>query len=182
VLTWAELWFFLIRPATLAACAVALALAWRVSASVARRSRCPRPVALLFVLAVGGVLALTLTPHEPPPGVALAQPPHYLTLIGDGHLDWTTLTAAPDDAEQWANIALYLPIGLLGAGVWGSPARSALFGAALTITVETCQYGIAGRSGSLTDIRNNTVGAILGALLAAATTHRRRPKSPVLHR
>lgn len=174
MLTWAGLWFFLIKPATLVALVATVLVAWPISESVARRARCPRQVAVLFVLAVGWVLALTLTPNEPPPGVAIVQPPHYLTQIGNGHLDWITLTAAPDDFEQWANIALYLPIGFLGYGVWRSAVRAALFGAALTVVVETCQYGIVGRSGSLTDIRNNTAGAVLGALLAAGFSRRLR--------
>jgi glycopeptide antibiotics resistance protein len=176
VLTSVGLWTFLIKPVTLVVLAVVLALAWPVSASVARRAGCPRTAALLFVLAVGGVLALTLTPNEPPPDVFVAQPPHFLTQIGNGHLDWASLIAAPDDDEQWANILLYLPIGLFGRRVWGSAARSALFGTALTVFVETCQYGIVGRSGSLTDIRNNTAGAIVGALVAA-TIRRLNPRA-----
>jgi glycopeptide antibiotics resistance protein len=42
----------------------------------------------------------------------------------------------------------------------------------LTLAIETCQYGIIGRAGSITDIRNNTMGAILGAVFAAAATAR----------
>jgi glycopeptide antibiotics resistance protein len=167
VLTSVGLLTFLAKPPTIAALTLAVVLAWPVSTSVVRRAHCPRPVALLFVLAVAGVLALTLTPNEPPPGVPLDQPPHFLTQLGSGRLLWASFAAAPDDAEQWANVLLYLPVGLFGYGVWRSAVRSAFFGTALTVFVETCQYGIVGRSGSLTDIRNNTAGAIVGALFAA---------------
>jgi VanZ family protein len=64
-----------------------------------------------------------------------------------------------------------VPIGLVGRFVWGSAARAALAGAALTIFIETCQYGIVGRAGSFTDMRNNTAGAVLGALIAAGAAH-----------
>lgn len=164
MLTPAALWIFVCRPATVAAFAVILVAVWPVGAAVARRAGCPRPTAVLFVLAVGGVLALTLTPTR----ASAFEPPHFLTQLADPHFLWATATTFPDDAEQLANIALYLPLGFLGYGVLHSGSRSAIFGAALTVLVETCQYGIAGRCGSLTDIRNNTAGAILGALVAAA--------------
>jgi VanZ family protein len=48
---------------------------------------------------------------------------------------------------------------------------------ALTVFVETCQYGIVGRDGSITDIRNNAAGAILGALLAATAVRFRRRRT-----
>jgi VanZ family protein len=141
-----------------------------VSTAVARRAGCPRPTAVLFVLAVGGVLALTLTPTR----ASAVEPPHFLTQLADPHFLWATSTTAPDDAEQLANIALYLPLGFLGFSVLHSGLRSAVFGAALTVLVETCQYGIVGRSGSLTDIRNNTAGALLGALVAAVVSRAAR--------
>ena len=117
------------------------------------------------------MLALTLTPNEPVDGIYPVMPPHFLTQLTDPALVWSTLTAAPSDAEQWANVALYVPIGLIGRFVWRTAARAALAGTALTIFVETCQYGIVGRAGSLTDMRNNTAGTILGALVAAGAAY-----------
>jgi VanZ family protein len=75
------------------------------------------------------------------------------------------IRGAATDPEQIANIALYVPVGLFGRFVWRSAIGAAAFGTALTVVIETCQYGIVGRDGSLTDIRNNAAGAILGALL-----------------
>jgi glycopeptide antibiotics resistance protein len=130
-------------------------------------------VAALFVVAVGVVVALTLTPSEPAPGVPVVVPPHFLEQIGDPRLVWSLLTAAPADAEQVANIALYVPVGLLGRLVWRRVGPATLAGLALTVAIETCQYSIIGRAGSITDIRNNTAGALLGALAAAALARRR---------
>ena len=54
--------------------------------------------------------------------------------------------------------------------------RATLFGAALTVFVETCQYGIVGRAGSITDIRNNTLGALLGAIAVLLVVRSIRPE------
>jgi glycopeptide antibiotics resistance protein len=81
---------------------------------------------------------------------------------------WSALTAAPSDAEEIANVALYVPVGVLGWLLWRSVGWATLFGAMLTVVIETCQIGVIGRAGSLTDIRNNTAGAFLGAVFAAA--------------
>ena len=168
VLTTLGLATFVSKPATLAVLGATLLLAWPIGRRLAERSRCPRAVAIAFIITVGVILALTLTPNLPMNG-ADPLPPHYLSLLKhDPAALWAEFTSSPLDAEQIANIALYLPVGLLGVLTWRSAVRATVFGAALTIAVETCQYGIIGRAGSLTDIRNNTAGAILGALFAAA--------------
>jgi glycopeptide antibiotics resistance protein len=176
VLTATGLWRFATGPATVAVCVAVLAVAWPLGRRIAERCRCPRTVAVLFVVAAGLILALTLTPSEP--GAGLPQPPHFVHQLGHPRLVWATITAAPGDAEQWANIALYLPLGFLGRFVWRSAARASGFGLALTAFVETCQYGIVGRAGSITDIRNNTAGAVLGALAAATTARLLRRAAP----
>jgi glycopeptide antibiotics resistance protein len=170
MLTAAGLWSFVIQPTALAALVLTFAVAWPIGRRIADHYRCPRAIAVLFVLAVGLVVALTMTPNEPAPRVIEpAAPPHFLTQLHDGHFPWSALIAPPDDSEQVANIVLYIPVGFLGRLVWRSAVRAAGFGMALTVFIETCQYGIVGRVGSITDIRNNTAGAILGAALAAAT-------------
>jgi glycopeptide antibiotics resistance protein len=186
VLTRIGLWTFVAEPATLAVLAATLLVAWPIGRRFADRYRCPRAVAVAFVITVGVVLALTLTPSKPANGVYEVLPPHYLSLLKNNPAAlWAQFTSLPwNDDEQIANIALYLPVGLLGGFAWRSTVRASLFGMALTVAVETCQYGIIGRAGSLTDIRNNTAGAILGALAAAAArgvrrtsrTGRRRPR------
>jgi len=168
VLTAAGLWAFATEPAALAVIVLVSAVAWPLGRRIADRRRCSRAVAILFIVAVGAIVALTMTPNEPPTGVQLPRPPHFVQQLGDPSLVWATATALPNDSEQWANIALYLPVGFLGWFVWRSVTRASGFGLALTMFVETCQYGIVGRAGSITDIRNNTAGAVVGAVLAAA--------------
>lgn len=168
------LWDFVTEPAPLAVLAVVALATWPAARTLARRTGCGRPVAALFVLAVGVVAALTLVPNQPVPGVPVAVPPHFLTQVGDPGLVWSLLTAAPADAEQVANIALYVPVGLLGALAWRRFWAGTLAGLALTVAIETCQYNIIGRAGSITDIRNNTAGAVLGALAAAVPALVRR--------
>jgi glycopeptide antibiotics resistance protein len=133
---------------------------------------------VLLVLVVGVVAALTLTPNPPAPGVVETLPAHFLTKLDEPREVWAKLTAAPSDGEQFANIALYVPVGLLGMLVWRSIIRGALFGAILTLIIETCQSGIVGRAGSITDIRNNTAGALLGALVAAVLSRTVAGNSP----
>jgi len=183
VMTAEGLWAFVTGPPALAVLAATAVVAWPAGARLARRLACSRTAAILYVVAVGVIVALTVTPNHPAPGVVEVLPPHYLTEIGDLRLVWSRLTAAPSDAEQLANIALYVPVGVLGRLVWRSAVRATLAGTALTVAIETCQYGIIGRAGSLTDIRNNSAGALIGAVAAAvliAVVARARP--PARHR
>jgi glycopeptide antibiotics resistance protein len=175
------LWGFVTGPAPLTVLAVTLIAVWPVARRIAGRTGCRRSVAVLFVLWVGVVVALTLTPAEPAPGVPVTVSPHFLAQVDHPRLVWSLLTAPPADAEQIANIALYLPVGALGRLAWRRMIPAALIGTALTVAIETCQYSIIGRAGSITDIRNNTAGAVLGALAAAAALwawSRRRSSAP----
>jgi MFS family permease len=170
------LWHSGIALATLAL-VVTFVVAWPVGRLIADRVGRPRVATVLFVAAVGVVMALTLTPNYPGPEDFLPPPPHFLHYIGDTHRIWAALTAPPSDPEQIANIALYVPVGLFGRFVWRSAIGAAAFGTALTVVIETCQYGIVGRDGSLTDIRNNAAGAILGALIGAVAIRRQAESS-----
>ena len=166
-MTLRDLWFSGVNWPALAALVATAVLAWPLGRLIADRFRRSRAAAILFVAAVGVVAALTLMPNYPVPGDPTVVPPHFLQYIGDVNLVWAALTSLPTDSEQIANIALYVPVGLFGRFVWRSTVRAAAFGTALTVFVETCQYGIVGRDGSITDIRNNAAGALLGALVAA---------------
>jgi glycopeptide antibiotics resistance protein len=172
-----DLWHFILGRAALAVLVATAVLAWPVGRRVAERFGRSRAAAVLFVAAVGVVMALTLTPNYPVPGEPTAVSPHFLHHITDADMAWMALTSVPFDSEQIANIALYVPVGLFGRFVWGSTLRAAAFGMALTVFVETCQYGIVGRDGSITDIRNNAAGALLGALVAAAVAARVVPST-----
>ena len=160
------LWNFISAPVPLVILTATVLLAVPVGRKLATWQHCSPVAAVLLILMVGIVAALTLTPNPPEPGVTEILPPHYLTLLIHPRVVWAQLIAPPADGEQQANIALFVPIGVLAALVFGTIPRATLFGAALTVFVETCQYGIAGRAGSFTDIRNNTLGALLGAIAA----------------
>ncbi|MCA2213298.1 VanZ family protein [Jidongwangia harbinensis] len=165
MLTTEDLWGFVTGPAPLTVLAITLVVAWPAARWIAGRTGSRPLVAALFLLWVGIVVALTLTPSDPVP-----VPPHYLEQIGHPRLVLSLLTAAPSDAEQVANILLYVPVGFLARLVWRRTVPAALIGLVLTVAIETCQYSIIGRAGSITDIRNNTAGAVIGALLGA-TVH-----------
>ena len=158
------LWTFVMQPIPLLVLAAVALTCWPLGTLLARARRCTRPAAALFVAATGVVVALTLTPNPPEP----ASYPHFLTLL---HYEPGMLRAQilgpPTDPEQLANIALYVPIGAFARLIWPGLIRATLIGLLLTATIELCQYDIIGRAGSLTDIRNNTAGALIGALLTA---------------
>lgn len=164
MLTADGLWRFVTEPAVIVVIAATFAVAWPLGRRMAIRYRCPPVVAILFIVAVGMIVALTLTPNDH--AIPLPRPPHFLQQLGDGRLIWSKIVTPPDDAEEVANIAIYLPAGILGLFVWGSVGRATSFGLVLAVFVETCQYGVIGRAGSITDIRNNVLGAFFGALLA----------------
>ena len=172
MLTADGLWIFITEPAALVVLAATLSTAWPLGRHLARRYQCRTATAVLFVVAVGLILAFTLTPDETAAGNP--RPPQFVQQLGHPRLIWAYLVAPPDDPEELANIAIYLPAGFLGRFVWGSVRRATGTGLILTVFVETCQYGLVGRAGSITDIRNNALGALLGALLAATYIHARR--------
>ena len=173
MLTAEGIWNFVTGPAALAVIAATLAVAWPLGRRLADHYQCPRVAAVLFVIAVGFILALTLTPNAS----AGVQPPHFVHQLDHPRLVWAMLTAPPGDSEELANIAIYLPAGFFGRYVWGSVGRATGAGLVLTSFVETCQYGVVGRAGTITDIRNNALGAFIGAVFAATVVHSRR-RSP----
>ena len=160
------LWAFMAQPYTVVALGAVIAASVPLGRWLASRRDCSRMLAALFVLSVGLILALTLTPNEP--GRYAQIPAHYLTQLSHPRRVWAALWALPGDREEYANVALYLPLGYLARYFLGSAAGAALCGVALTVLVETCQHDIVGRDGSLTDIRNNSLGAVLGAAAAVA--------------
>ncbi|MDO7881673.1 VanZ family protein [Salinibacterium soli] len=117
----------------------------------------------------------------------------YLALVG-----WLTLTprsGAVDDSILWplarffarfdatdwltfsrlefaANIALFVPLGLffvllLGRRQWW---LAIFLGVVATVAIELAQRGIAGRVSDPRDLVANSIGAILGTLLALLLT------------
>ncbi|MGM1028906.1 MAG: VanZ family protein [Actinomycetota bacterium] len=107
----------------------------------------------LAAVAAIGVLAATLYPT--------GRTVEVVCVLGrDGTL------AGP---EPLANVALFVPIGLLVGLASRRPALGALAGAALTVVVELVQALVPaiGRSCAMDDAIANALGAALGAVLAA---------------
>jgi VanZ family protein len=71
-------------------------------------------------------------------------------------------------SDLLANIALFLPLGFLGRGLAGSPARGGrvvLLAAVCSLLIETAQIFIRSRYVSPIDVLGNTCGAWLGVVL-----------------
>lgn len=87
------------------------------------------------------------------------------------------LTAEQADAfravvDLAGNVAVFVPLGLIVAAAWRSPALGLLAGLAVSGGCELVQLFEPGRVSSLVDVLTNTTGAALGAaLLARRTTH-----------
>lgn len=73
----------------------------------------------------------------------------------------------------FGNLALFVPVGAVAYR--GSIARATLAGTLFSLAIETAQYVLAAGFSDVDDVLFNTVGAFLGACLAAAFTRRRYP-------
>lgn len=132
--------------AVVAAVVVGLPLGWWVASR-------PRAAWTLAAVAAVAVLVATLYPT--------GRVVEVVCVLGrDGTL------ASP---EPLANVALFVPIGLLVGVASRRPALGVLAGVALTVAVELVQALVPaiGRSCAIDDAIANAVGAALGAVLAA---------------
>lgn len=125
-----------------------------------------RPRAAWVLAALAGVAVLATTLHPTGREVDLV-----CVLGRDGTL------AGP---EPLANVALFVPIGLLVGVASRMPALGAAAGAALTVAIELVQALAPwlGRSCAIDDAIANAVGGALGAVLAAAALLLVRPRAP----
>jgi len=130
----------------------------------------PRPTAALLVVVLIAVLALTLYPDgDPYPTIACSAGLPYL---------------APTAVESTANILLFVPIALLAGVLWRRPVAAVLGASALSIVIEVVQAVVLviGRACDTSDWITNTLGAVIGGILAAAALawRRRRSRGPRL--
>lgn len=156
----------------------AVVVAWREHA--AGRDWQRPSLRLLAAGAVGVVLAATAwSPGQ------WSWGHHDVALgIGDGGLgDWRRLIAGRGSVVGWQfllNVALYVPVGLLVPLGWRrtvplvSAAQGVLLAGALSVGVELFQYQFADRITATDDVILNTVGGLLGALVAWVALRRRR--------
>jgi hypothetical protein len=160
------------QPAALAILGVMLVAAWPVGRWIARRYGRPPVLAVLYVAAVGIVLALTLPVPilalRPRRAVGLLEQFTNVPLLG------VEIITFGSSAEQWGNVLLFLPVGLLGALVLRSAARAAGLGALLSVLVEVWQSAV-GRGGEVGDVLHTAAGAVLGAVCAAVVLRIRPP-------
>lgn len=167
MLSTATIWRFLFQPAVLVMLIASAVIALPAGRWLARRYRCPRSVAVGFVVACGVVVSLTAVN-----GSMYGRPfserwwiPDYLRqLTYDGFL-YAELTSLCGNPEEVANVLLFVPVGFLGCLLWRSALRTVAFVACFTLAVETWQ-SIIGRASSLGDLLHNVIGGIAGVLLA----------------
>jgi glycopeptide antibiotics resistance protein len=145
------------------ALALAVAISLVLFRPLARVLNAPRPVALLILLGLGGIAALTLTPGED----AFARPffqDCFVRLappIGVGRV--------LNLGERGLNVLLFLPLGL-GLGLLpGSRTKLALVAGALVLpfVIEGIQYlaPALDRSCSTVDVVDNLTGLLVGLVV-----------------
>jgi len=159
-------WQLVVRPLPLSVLFITLVVAAVFGSRIPRHGSASGRTGGLFLAAVGVVVTLTCTADTrnvadfaPEPG-ALG----FLRRLVDFDQVAATVTTPPATGEQLANVALYIPAGLLAYALWRSAVKSVGFCVLLSVTIETWQSYV-GRSAELIDIRNNVFGSILGVLL-----------------
>jgi hypothetical protein len=113
-----------------------------------------------ILIAIAGLAAIAYLTLQPAPGMQelVDELPPLCLVCG-----------ALGGVDVILNVLLFMPLGfgLRLSGV--SVARTTLVGALLSATIETVQYRfLAGRDASISDFLTNTLGTLLGALLASA--------------
>ena len=90
---------------------------------------------------------------------------------GDGGLaGWRDLATPLDSlpaVQLWANVGLYVPVGMALRVMTGSAARTLLAGAALSILLEAWQFVALSRVASTDDVLLNVAGLAIGLAVAA---------------
>jgi glycopeptide antibiotics resistance protein len=115
----------------------------------------PRTLAGLTLVAVAGVAGLTLLPGSPLP----------FRVIASALEPWFS----SGRVAAVLNVALFVPVGAVIAWWWRRPVML-LLAVALSVSIETVQHVIPGRSPSLRDVVTNSLGAAIGYALARAAS------------
>jgi glycopeptide antibiotics resistance protein len=139
------------------------------------RSLSPRTLRLLLVLYIGALLFGTLMPFRftEHPGRDKKHSRHRVEWIPFSRT--CPIQGIFSLGDIGLNIAMFIPFGALAALLSGTDgkatrriARVGALGFCLSLLIETTQYFIPARFPSTTDLLMNTLGACLGALLAAS--------------
>lgn len=126
-----------------------------------------RTTSALLAFSALGVAVLTLYPEgDPHPGVTCTVAAPYLS---------------PTAVESIANIVLFMPVAFLAALRWRRPFAAVLGASALSAIIEVVQalVPVIGRACDTSDWITNTIGAVLGGVVAfgALAWHRHRAAS-----
>jgi glycopeptide antibiotics resistance protein len=127
----------------------------------------PRTTSALLAISALGIAVLTLYPEgDPQPEVTCAVAVPYLS---------------PTAVESIANIVLFMPVAVLAALRWRRPIVAILGASALSAIIEAVQafVPLIGRACDTSDWITNTIGAVLGGVVAVAALawHRYRAAS-----
>jgi hypothetical protein len=129
------IWTVTTRPALLLVLGLTALLAWPLGR---RRGA----AGVVFVLVLGAILAATATTPHVFVSAAAVRP--YLAEFGDPSY---LVGGFGGTAEKWANIGLYLPLGLFAALLWRHPVRVIAGCALLSFLIEAWQGFIGRRVG-----------------------------------
>ncbi|MCA0295552.1 MAG: VanZ family protein [Actinobacteria bacterium] len=133
--------------------AIGLTMAFRRRLGATSR----RVAFFLAMLSVGGIIQATLL-RDPPTVSCVECLTHWsLDRLVSGHVGTDTAL----------NIALFVPLGLFATLLWKAPFRVTGAGALLSLAIEIAQPLLGVGANDLADIAANTLGAFLGAGLAA---------------
>lgn len=164
------------------ALAFAVAVSLATFRPLARALHAPRAVALLLVLGLTGIVALTLTPGNDAFSPYVFQDCFVRVVRPIGLDRFTNL------GERGLNVLLFVPLGLGLGALPGSRVKWALIAGALALPflIEWIQYVIPvlGRSCSSIDVVDNLTGLIVGlgagliGRLAYSVGSRTRPDDP----
>jgi glycopeptide antibiotics resistance protein len=113
------------------------------------------------------VAVLVLDPSQQAPGASLSLVARVLQAAQ------VPVPANSSVLEVLSNVALFVPFSLLGMLIW--PARRALAwvgaGAVLSVAIELCQLLVLPqRFATISDVVANTLGSLVGAVLATVIT------------
>ncbi len=145
---------------------VAFVLAALLSGPVRQHLRIERVPAFLLLVALGVILAATVTP---------SREAVLYGAVGSGTCDLSTFGFAPLSTyvnlnDTSLNVALFVPLGLLVGLLPRSPYRLAVFvtAASLPIAIEGTQLVVTslGRGCESGDVFNNLTGLLVGAIAA----------------
>lgn len=126
----------------------------------------PRATVTLLLVALVAVAGLTLYPES-----------DRSASVVSCAFEWPYL--APTAVESMANVLLFVPVAFLAGVLWRRPILAGLGASALSAGVELIQAVVPaiGRACDTSDLITNTIGAVIGGLLAHAVLYWQRRRT-----